>query len=95
MVMGSSASRLLPQNGGLGYLCLSGNLLKPCLELTSLQEASYASIAFESSDARKLFHPAHMFICLQDGKYAMEGAFINPLLYIIASCKHTDLICEL
>jgi hypothetical protein len=36
-----------------------------------------------------------MVIRLQDGKYAMEGDFINPISHIIASCKNTDLICGL
>jgi len=61
----------------------------------SLQEAAYTSIAFDSSEVRWLLHPAQMFICLQDDKYTMEGAFVNPLLHIIASCKQTDLICDL
>ena len=61
----------------------------------SLQETGYTSTA-DSSDIPKLLHPAQMYICLlQDGKYAMEGASMNPLLHIIASCKQTDLLSEL
>jgi hypothetical protein len=62
----------------------------------SLQGAGYGSIAFDSSEGRKLLHPAQMSICLlEDGKYAIEGASMNQLLHIIASSKQTDLICEL
>lgn len=79
MGMGSSASRLLLQNRGPGYLCLSRNLLNTCLEHMSLQEAG---IAFDSSDARKLLQPSQMYICLlQDGKYAMEGAFLSLIRF--------------